>query len=236
MITEKAFATSHHAFWRDLLPAASSCVRRINVAAVHFGDALESHSTERRGVINETGFRVFARAISKHTPVAELSEEAIEECWVAASNFILRFRAHSRVVDTDRGQEDLKEAKHLASRLQWYFDGNEHDLVLWPRFAGCGWLDEVEGDILIRDCLYEVKAGGGPFRAQDLRQVLCYAALSQAAGGPLINYICLINPRTGVVFRDTLDAVCIEAAGNAASDTLNELISYISEPLWEPAA
>lgn len=86
----------------------------------------------------------------------------------------------------------------------------------------------------MRNCLYEVKAGGGPFRAQDLRQVLCYAALGQAAGGPLINSICLVNPRTGVAFRDTLEAVCIEAAGNGASDTLNELISYVSEPLWEP--
>jgi len=137
---------------------------------------------------------------------------------------------------TDHEQSDLIEATHLALRLEEYFAGKEQDLVVWPKFAGCGWLDEVEGDILLRDCLYEVKAGGGPFRAQDLRQVLCYAALGQAAGRPLIGSICLINPRTGVAFRDTLEAVCIEAAGSGASDTLNELVSYISEPLWEPGA
>ena len=233
MITEKAFATSHLAFWRDLLPAASSCIRRINVAAMRFDEELPSRSAENRGVINETGFRIFAHAKTGQVAVASLVAQVLEECWTDAANFIQRFRAHSRPLDTERAEGDLDEAKSIALRLEGFFAGEKTACVVWPKFPGCGWLDEAEGDVLVRDCLYEVKAGGGTFRAQDLRQVFCYAALAQAAGEPVITSMCLINPRTGVAFRDTLEAVCIEAAGNGASETLNELVSYVSEPLWE---
>jgi hypothetical protein len=233
VITEKRLALSHHAFWRDLLPTMFVCVRRINAAAKTFADELTAPSSPRRGMINETGFHLFAAAVEHHARIDDLDREVTARCEAAAADFIRRFRAHSRELDTDLLLPEIDEAKALARRLRDFFDVPDEQVVTWPHFPGCGWLDAAEGDVMVGSRLFEVKAGGGAFRGQDLRQMLCYVALAHSAGSHLIGSLCLLNPRTGRFLEEDLDTLCLEASGNHASEIIHEIIAYISEPLWE---
>ena len=86
--------------------------------------------------------------------------------------------------------------------------------------------------MLIGNTLYEIKARSGGFESRDVRQVLCYLALAQAARRPIINNVVLVNPRLGVALRSTVDDLIMGTSGGHASTVLQDLIAYVSEPLW----
>lgn len=233
VITEKRFASSHHAFWNSLLPQASAYVRRRNLGLERFSPPLAKRPSDNRGVINETGFRLFALAVESEEEVPRLSKNSIKACIEEATAFIQRFRSHSREVFAELEEQEIEEAIMLGSRLRDFFREKASAVVLWPEFPGCGWLDAAQGDVSFGGCLYEVKSGAGRFRGQDLRQILCYVALSHAADIPLIHSFCLVNPRTGVVLRDDVETLCSEAGGASAAEIVHEIIAYVSEPQWE---
>ncbi len=89
------------------------------------------------------------------------------------------------------------DAIAIASRLHVFFEGKAESTIIKPRFPGCGWVNEAEGDVLDRNTLFEVKAGERPFRLADIRQVLCYCALDFSAKTYGINEVSVINPRLG---------------------------------------
>ena len=93
-------------------------------------------------------------------------------------------------------------------------------------------MDACNGDLLLDDVLCEVKAGTSKFRGRDLRQVLTYVALNFAAEGFPITSICLVNPRTGVWFREDLDRLSMQLAGASSNEVLSEIIRYVSESTW----
>jgi hypothetical protein len=230
MITEKRFASSHHGFWRELLPMSEHYIRSTNLA---LGRAFIPFSgtspTSLHGVVNELGFRLFARARREGIDLRALDEDTIVQEQTAAIQFISNFRQHGRGPLRPPGATDIQDAIVLATRTENFFrEATEGPVTVSPTFPGCGWLSECNGDVLCNGVLYEIKSGERTFRALDVKQVLVYCALNYAAKHFEIDEICLFNPREGVHFSESLNTLCQAMAGQSAVEVLGEIVEYVS--------
>ncbi len=236
MITEKLFASSHHAFWHDLLPMGEHYIRSVNHDLERFDKPLQARSSPAvRGIVNELAFRLFVKATTDGVPVEEVEASAIAEAVASATAFIKSFRQHGRgpmQVPDDRA---IQEAIDLARRTGNFFrQATGAQLLLQPPFQGCGWLSACEGDVLSSYALYEVKAGARLFRMLDVRQVLVYCALNFSAKAYEIRDIGLVNPREGTYFTETLGRLCDLLAGRSSIEVLSEIVEYVSESVVTP--
>lgn len=233
VITEKRFAQAYHSFWHTAIPMATSYVRRRNLHLTRFAEPLTSVSGDNRGLINETAFRLFAQSCSEGTTVQGLSPDVTVASMNAALQFIWRFRERSRAPLDSLSESGAREAMLLARRLEACVGSLEPSrLVVSPRFAGCGWLDECNGDLLLDNMLCEVKSPDGKFRGWDIRQLLVYAALNFQSRAHDIVKICLINARVGVLLVEDLESLSLELSGVSATDLLGEIVAFVSEPRW----
>lgn len=234
MTTEKELAVHHPGFWRSILPLSDSFVRNVNRTLERYAQPLVSTvAASRRGLVNEGGFRLFAASIETSTAVARLSPAAIETAWSTAVDHIRTLRQFSRTpIDPEALAGEVAEAATLAKRIDRYFSKVQHGaLTIEPAFRGCGWVSEARGDVLAEGTLYEIKAGERHFRSIDLHQLLTYCALNFAAKTFDITTVGLLNPRVGTFITVDLDTLCLECAGSSVPDVLNDILSYICEPL-----
>lgn len=230
MITEKRFASSHNGFWRELLPMSEHYIRSTNLSLGRVFRPLDGSSpTSLHGVINELAFRLFSRAKRDSVEVRGLSEAVIAEEQAEAMLFISNFRQHGRKAIRPPGPDEIREATTLALRTESFFqEAVEGPLIVSPTFPGCGWLSQCNGDALADGVLYEIKSGDRLFRALDLKQLLIYCALNYAAKEHQIDAICLVNPREGVHFSESLNTLCEALAGQSAVEVLGEIVEYVS--------
>lgn len=233
MITEKHFALSHAAFWRQLLPMAESYIRYRNMGLGRFAPPMSGVAAPRqRGLVNETGFRLFAAAARVGVTAEQLSEESRRDCLAAAHLHVSRMRQYGRRKLAALEDDSVQDALELAQRLEAFFASAAAGAVrVEPVFDGCGWVESCAGDVIADRTLFEVKAGDRRFLGADIRQVLCYAALNFASKQNDISSVCLVNPRTGQFFDETLDGLCRELSGRPAVHVLAEIVDYVSEPI-----
>jgi len=237
VITEKRLAQAYHSFWKGAIPMATSYVRQRNLHLTRFAEPLSSSCEDNRGLINETAFRLFAQGRNESKTVRRLQSDSVLASMDAALQFIRRFREYSRAPIGPLSEGGVREAKLLAGRLeQCVRELRPRRVVVSPVFAGCGWLDECNGDLLLDNMLCEVKSPDGKFRGWDLRQVLVYAALNFQSKAYDITTVCLVNARLGVVLKEDLEDLCFELSGTSASDLLGEIVTFISEPRWTDTA
>jgi hypothetical protein len=231
VITEKRFASSHHAFWRELLPMGEHYIREVNQQLARFEEPLASASMPKfHGIVNELAFRLFIRATTENLPFAQLTDPVISSEISQTVRFIESFRQHGRGPLPPPGQVEIEEALLLVRRLHAFFQkGSDAPLLVQPAFPGCGWLSECQGDVLSSGTLYEIKAGARAFRMLDVKQVLVYCALNFASKRHNIRDVCLLNPREGMYFSETLNRLCELIAGRSAVDVLGEIVEYVSE-------
>lgn len=232
MITEKHFALSHSAFWHQLLPLSESYVRECNLEAARFCDELESKvKSSMRGLVNETGFRLFRQAWTSNCSPHELSAMCVLSSVSAASRHISGLRQFHRAPLENLDDAGTTEAKEIADRLLLFFSkASTAPLVVFPAFPGCGWLDQSCGDVLSGAVLFEVKGGARSFRSADIRQLLCYCALNFASKSYDIVEVCLVNPRSGRYVTEAVEAICRRLAGRPAAAVLSDIVAYVSDP------
>lgn len=212
---------------------ATGYIRQRNLHLSRFAEPLSSSGDDNRGLINEMAFRLYAQSRRDDTTVGRLRPDSVVASMEAALHFIRRFREYSRAPIGEPSKAGIREAKSLAVRLERFVQGlRPQRVVVSPAFAGCGWLDECNGDLLLDDMLCEVKSPGGKFRGWDLRQVLVYAALNFQTKAYVIRTVCLVNPRLGLFLKEDLEDLCYELSGTAAADLLGEIVAYVSEPRW----
>lgn len=236
MITEKLFASSHHAFWHDLLPMGEHYIRSVNHDLERFDKPMRARSSPAvRGIVNELSFRLFVRATTEGIAVEELQPPAIADAVSSATAFIKSFRQHGRGPMQLPDERAIQEAIDLARRTGDFFrQATGAQLLLQPSFQGCGWLSACEGDVLASDALYEVKAGARLFRMLDVRQVLLYCALNFSSKAYEIREVGLVNPREGTYFTETLSRLCDLLAGRSSIEILSEIVEYVSESIGTP--
>lgn len=233
MISERRFVEVFSAFWQELLPMGERYIRWQNLALDRYTTPLmTSGNPHKRGLINETASRLFAKWI-KHGLANEIPDTLVEESRKEAVNFVRRFRDSSLKLQERFSDEDEEEVLNLVRQMQEFpfFRNHQGNLVAFPRFDGCGIIDSCNGDLLTKGTLIEVKAGDRPFRLVDVRQVLVYCALNHAKPMHKIEEILLINPRRGVYFSNSLDSLCLELSGISKYDIFQRIIDFASQPV-----
>ena len=233
MISEKTFVLGHSGFWTALLPRTEAYVRSCNLALERFLEPVDSAvPAGQRGVVNEFAFRLFASAVDLGIGPEAVSAEVRRACATDALDHIRRMREFSRTPVAAITSLGEQEGETLALRLAFFFAAPDRQPIIpRPRFPGCGWLSEAEGDVLASDVLVEIKAGDRLFRGADFRQLLAYCALNFAAKRFRINHVCLMNPRRGVYFLAPLEGICEQLAGATADEVLGDIVAYVSEPV-----
>lgn len=229
MISEHQFSTLYSSVWRTTMPLADGYWAIENLTLERVEPPLPAMAAKSmRAVVNETAFRVFCQlhggpSTAGRARLAAATTTQLPE----AIAYVSRFSNAPPVDPSDVDSDCRKEVAELVNRLLRYFP-NRAPTILKPRFSGCGILSECEGDVIEGSCLYEVKAGDRPFRAVDLRQLLTYAALAYAKGALSFTDIGIFNPRTGVVWRRSLEDVSHALSGMRLGDTLSTLVEQFS--------
>src|SRR5687768_5831729 len=143
MITEKHFALSQSAFWQQLLPLAQTYIRECNVQAARFCEGLQSDlPPPARGLVNEVGFRLFGQAWASACSPRELTKEQVAQCVGEATQHVMNLRRFHRPALKTLDADSTIEAMLIADRLVLFFSkAATRQLILFPQFPGCGWLD-----------------------------------------------------------------------------------------------
>lgn len=181
-----------------------------------------------RGIVNEAGFLLFKHATASRVFVT--TDEMVSRAFEAA------FRTNERLPRARRPNLDPSstlvrhEARAIARNLEHHFVNESATIQVNPPIPGCGWVSDVEADILCGATLYEVKAGDRHFRLADLRQLLTYCALNFSSKTYEIRDVALINPRSGTLVRESLDTLCRQISGASAVRILGDIVAFVSEP------
>jgi hypothetical protein len=209
---------------------ADAFIRAQNARPHRFASPVVALTTaDERGVINEAGFLLFKQIVSS-VAAAGQNEDAITRSLEAA---ILR---NERFPHPRRSNLDAKsvfarqEVRAIARNLQTFFPEETAPVYVNPPLPGCGWVSDAEADILCGTTLYEVKAGDRHFRLADLRQLLTYCALNFSSRTYDIRNVALINPRSGILVRESLDTLCRQISGAPSVRVLAEIVAFVSEP------
>jgi len=230
VISERVFAQQFTAFWQRTTPSAGQFTRYVNSQKTIFQCPLRARARpERRGFVNEVGFRLFMDAIEKGSVRGDEYRRRAEKRATEVTHFLSGLPGGNGPPVAEWDEQELYEAAMIANRLCLYFGGQpaEGELILQPRFPGCGIIDECNGDVILGRTLYEVKAGARDFRQTDVRQVLIYAALNDASHAYDLSHIGLLNPREGVVFREEIERVAQAVSGGSAASLFTDIVEFL---------
>jgi hypothetical protein len=230
VIDASTFSEAHHAFWQAYTPTCEHFVRRLNLdGVVRFSNAVEKSPMQKRwALIAEYGFSLFAERTAGNLEHLQNGQKIYERAWIEAKKRLLPFRREGLDLDHRLDEEELREAEGISVNIARFLEGRDRALVLRPIFAGCGFVDASEGDMIVGRALYEIKAVDRQFRSGDIRQLLTYAALNHASGQFLFSDVGLLNPRRGIYCEFDLEHLCGEISGRPALDLLALIASALS--------
>lgn len=148
-----------------------------------------------RALINESAFEYVRRTTGGPIPLDDLLPSIVSE--ISPRLAALDGKISDPVRDFSVALNAKQEITSIAANLEVILAEISGDLVFNPGFRGCGYLSPCVGDVLVGDCLVEVKAGRRTFRIEDVRQLLTYALLNHASKNYVIRRVALVNPREG---------------------------------------
>lgn len=177
-----------------------------------------------RAMVNRAAFHVLADAAILGLPLANKLDfvrdnnniQAAELALVGAQIFSAR---------------EYVEVAELARRMCYNLFGPDRgDVILSPKFSGCGIINACSGDALENGChIVELKDGDRAFRSYEFRQLSIYSALHLNSTGLVPNSVEVINSRRGVGVTIGIEEFADEVAGQSAYDFLREIIRFISD-------
>jgi hypothetical protein len=230
VIDAATFSNSYHAFWNSNTSMCEHFVRRLNLGGLkRFARPIVSLDTKRRAVIAEYAFSLFVTHVScePSKEPKKNSTELEDEAWRAT---VLRLRPYiGQGVELRRAfsDDERKEISGITRRLVNFFNDRK-PLLLRPIFAGCGYVDASEGDLISERTIYEIKTVERPFRSNDIRQTITYAALNYLSRQYQIENVGLLNPRSGLYCSFNVDYVCGEISGRPSQELFATIIDAIS--------
>ncbi len=232
MITVTELSRNYASVWKRTFPFLSRIVRKSNLQKESFKDQIISDvEPSRRALVNEFGFRLFAKMHELQiSNIGNIDETTIENISEKTCKYIAGLE-RSKSIDKPN-EVERKEAILIANRTwQFFNDYIKHsNLVVSPEFTGCGMVSSCFGDVLSGDTLYEIKAGDREFRVSDLKQLFVYTTLNFANHDETIKYIALINPRLGDFVKMGIKESVEIASGKAAADAFYEIINFFDNP------
>jgi len=190
---------------------------------------LDDSSASNRAYIAEYAFSLFVERMKDK--IECLHRQPIELRNEAKAQAERRLRPYGAKGLRITGEFDEKEALQVSSleaALFDFFSTRMNNLILRPVFAGCGFIDKSEGDVLAGDILFEVKTVDRRVRGKDIRQLITYAALNMASKQYTIDKLGLVNPRRGQYCLFSINEVCNRIAGVPAPELLAQIVEAVS--------
>ncbi|MBV6824500.1 hypothetical protein [Pseudomonas sp. PD9R] len=213
-----------------MIPLADTYWRRENLRVARELSPIENIApVSLRGFLNELAFETFKKAkISGKQPRKEVIIPLIHESIEDVANYILRITNDEKSVARLLDDACTAEVFSLTRNLMHFFPSN-NDCVFRPKFSGCGLVSACEGDLIYKNCLYEIKAGDRGFRVSDVKQLLIYSSLAFSQGEMSFSKVGLFNPRSGYHWERTLDRLCVELSGTRESDVLSSITTSMTQ-------
>lgn len=234
MISEKQFVENYEFFWKSALPMTKFFLRKINLELTEMRDKFLDSGIygRRRSFISQVGFIFFADSIKnkyelklESIPNGKLNEVQ-DKCKLQFNNY-----SNDEVnITAELDQNELVEAIELGFRMKQFFSTYQgiDNIVISPKFNGCGFLDNCYGDVLIDDTLYEIKMVNRNYRANDCKQLMVYCALNYMSNQYAITNVALYNPRLGKHFKTEINQFCLMISGKSSSELFGEIIDFVS--------
>ena len=226
MISELRFSKSYNSLWRGLAPTMELFVRKANLRLYErdWPELVSNAAPGARSLINRVAFRTLLDSTSACSAYEQRVRFLDARENVSAAE-------HSMTGLRVLSDADLVESSLLAQRMcSQLFRARQDNVVLNPRYDGCGIINACIGDALSeRDHIIELKDGDRPFRSYEFRQITIYGALHLNSTGRLPPVIAVINSRRGVSMNLSIDALASEVAGQSGYDYLREVIRVISD-------
>lgn len=230
MISEQHFSSSFTSLWHEIIPLADTYWRRENLRIVRQVMPIDNLApVNLRGFLNELAFETFSRAraagqLFKSEAILSVAKDSIE----SVAEYILRITGDESSVSLHLDDACKQELLGMTRNLMLSFPDSK-DFHIRPKFSGCGVVSACEGDLIYKDCLYEVKAGDRGFRVSDIKQLLIYSSLAFSEGELNFSKVALFNPRNGYYWERTLDRLCIELSGMRQSDVLSNIAGSMTQ-------
>ena len=155
-------------------------------------------------------------------------KDELNSIWSEVVRRLIVYENEDLTLEEPLKEEEMREACEIGLRLQRLLVEPGLHLTLKPVFAGCGYISASEGDVLLKNTLYEVKTVDRPFRSVDIRQLISYAAMNSVSKQFVIERIGIINPRRGTRCDLDIEIVSTEISGRPASELFWLLASAIS--------
>jgi hypothetical protein len=230
MIDASTFAISFNAFWHAYAPTCEHFVRRLNLDGLErFQRPMrQSTKTRRRALIAEYAFSLFVERRKSSIAGSAIAPEALEHvAWSATVKRLAPYANQGLDIEHLLDGDEDREVEEISSSLARFFNASK-PIVLRPIFAGCGYVDASEGDVIFGSTLYEVKTVERPVRSSDIRQTITYAALNAASHQFNIENVGLFNPRRGLYCDIGIEHICSEISGRPAQELLEIVIQALS--------
>lgn len=226
MITELEFIRDRSSFWREVAPLSEDFIKRINLAVLDkkiHDEILSNTDPNRRSIINEVAFDIFAYCYGKEISIAAIDQKSLESIAKEAALYVngLKLSASSgRTLSLTT--EEITETLQIANLLLSFFK-KKANVIIHPVLPGYSGLNQCYGDVLADDTLYEIKAGNRKFRSVDIRQLVLYASLNYASQKYAVSSLGLYNPRCGYQFQMETNAFCINFSGMPAHELFHKV-------------
>lgn len=222
VISERQLAQSA-AFWSATAPMIESFTRLVNsdLLVRDHNELVSVVRADRRAFVNECAFDIFCdhRHVSdSELPMLEIAREV--------GTRLARLDRHEPPAIAAVDEQEAAEAIAIARRLEDIIVSIGVNVVNRPPFRGCGFLSGARGDLLVDDCLVEIKAGKRLFRSEDVRQVLAYLALNHAGKTFGIECVALVNPRMGFHVVIPVSTLARRVA-STSSDELFDKVAFL---------
>lgn len=224
MIGEKKFIHDFNTFWNSVAPMMQQYVVNVNKYQIrnYTSPTWLTETPGDRGLVNETAYEMCVEVFNGTLTGEQLFNRALEKARKKISNL------ENEEVDTNINRKEVE----LLYQSLFNFIKDEsfsftHKITFSPYFKGCGFLSPCEGDFIIGNSLYEVKAGDRNFKGIDFRQVLIYSALNYLNVSKLFDYVTLVNPRRGTVFCTSLEDLSFSVSGLSARDLIQQIQGFL---------
>jgi hypothetical protein len=229
VIDAVTFAHSFNAFWNDCTPMCEHFVRWLNVGGLErFQLPMARSESTRRSLIAELAFSLYVERLQAEEAK---SDELMEAAWQSTERRLAPFVNRGLDISRNLNQEEMRDVQHIARSLMAFFtrdDEGARALILRPLFAGCGYVDSSEADVIHDGTLFEIKTVDRSFRGVDIRQLMTYCSLNFASSQYTLEKCGLFNPRTGLFYVSDIETVCREISGKSADELFSSVIRAIS--------
>ena len=134
MISERKFAAAYTSVWNEILPRVDGYSRRLNWSCERYEEEipmLASSHRDRRGIVNELGFRLLRR---RNATKENLSDHHVRDIAESVRRYIeVLSRSDDSIVKEQVADVEIEEAKAISASLISYFsDTTGRESAFWP--------------------------------------------------------------------------------------------------------